>query len=252
MIKKSVAKIFAAMGYDVIRRNRAAAAYESEVETLIDAVSPFTMTSRERMFALYQAVGYLHANKIDGDFVECGVWRGGSAMLTAMTLKRLGDFGRKLFLYDTFEGMSSPGEYDVDFQNRKMKDVWRDVKQEDTVMCYSTLEEVQQNMSLTQYPTGQIIYVQGKVEDTIPNVQPERIALLRLDTDWYESTLHELEHLYPRLVTNGVLIIDDYGHWKGARKAVDEYFKQRNIFPLLHAIDYTGRIMVKTEITPQS
>ena len=74
---------------------------------------------------------------------------------------------------------------------------------------------------------------------------PKQIALLRLNTDWFESTYHELVHLYPLLSKGGVLIIDDYGHWQGARKAVDTYFKEQGIYPLLHRIDYTGRIMQK-------
>ena len=85
-----------------------------------------------------------------------------------------------------------------------------------------------------------IHFVEGKVEDTIPAHAPERIALLRLDTDWYESTRHELEHLYPRLSRGGVLIIDDYGHWQGARQAVDEYFGDAHA-ALLNRIDYTAR-----------
>ena len=83
------------------------------------------------------------------------------------------------------------------------------------------------------------------VEDTIPNQAPKEIALLRLDTDWYESTLHELEHLYPRLVSGGVLIIDDYGHWRGAREAVDEYIDKHKLKLFLTRIDYTGRLCVK-------
>jgi hypothetical protein len=74
---------------------------------------------------------------------------------------------------------------------------------------------------------------------------PEQIAVLRLDTDFYESTRHELRHLYPRLVHGGVLIIDDYGHWAGARKAVDEYIAEEGIRLLLNRIDYTGRIAIK-------
>jgi hypothetical protein len=85
----------------------------------------------------------------------------------------------------------------------------------------------------------------GKVEDTIPADIPEKIALLRLDTDWYESTKHELIHLFPRLQKGGVLIIDDYGFWKGARKAVDEYFAENNIQILLNRIDDTGRMAIK-------
>jgi O-methyltransferase len=83
------------------------------------------------------------------------------------------------------------------------------------------------------------------VEDTIPASVPEQIALLRLDTDWYESTKCELEILFPRLVKGGVIIIDDYGCWQGARKAVDEYFNKNNIAILLNRMDDTGRIGIK-------
>ena len=107
----------------------------------------------------------------------------------------------------------------------------------------ATLDEVAApTCAATGYPAERLHFVEGKVEDTIPEQAPERIALLRLDTDWYESTRHELEHLYPRLSPGGVLIIDDYGHWEGARQAVDEYFKGE---VYLHRIDYTGRLAIK-------
>jgi O-methyltransferase len=79
----------------------------------------------------------------------------------------------------------------------------------------------------------------------LPEFAPECISLLRLDTDWYESTRHELIHLFSRISKGGVIIIDDYGHWKGAREAVDEYIRENNIKILLNRIDYTGRIGVK-------
>src|SRR5690606_24776929 len=101
------------------------------------------------------------------------------------------------------------------------------------------------NMVSTGYPMERCHFVEGKVEDTIPATVPDRISLLRLDTDWYESTRHELEHLWPLLQPGGVLIIDDYGHFEGARKAVDEYFLDRSDAPLLNRIDYTGRIAIK-------
>jgi hypothetical protein len=109
-----------------------------------------------------------------------------------------------------------------------------------------SLTEVKENMDSTGY-AGVKRYVKGKVEDMLQRKghTPARISLLRLDTDWYESTLHELTHLYPLLVSGGVLIIDDYGHWQGARKAVDEYFAGLGVFPMLNRIDYTGRIMIK-------
>ena len=98
-------------------------------------------------------------------------------------------------------------------------------------------------MGSTGYPPEWVAYVEGLVEETITRSAPTRIALLRLDTDWYESTHHELVHLYPQLERGGVLIVDDYGHFAGARKAVDEYFADDPI--LLSRIDYTGRMAVK-------
>jgi hypothetical protein len=104
---------------------------------------------------------------------------------------------------------------------------------------------VQRAVRSTGYDPGKIHLIKGKVEDTVPGAAPTKIALLRLDTDWYESTRHELEHLFPRLSPGGVIIIDDYGHWQGARRATDEFLAQHNIPLLLNRIDYTARIGVK-------
>ena len=112
---------------------------------------------------------------------------------------------------------------------------------------YASIEEVQRNMWSTGYPKERMHFVKGPVESTIPEHAPEQIALLRLDTDFYESTRHELEHLFPRLVKGGVLILDDYGHWEGQRAAVDEYCKKKGIHLLLTRVDYTGRVAVKVE-----
>jgi O-methyltransferase len=94
--------------------------------------------------------------------------------------------------------------------------------------------------------------VPGRVEETLAFDLPDQIALLRLDTDWYESTKVSLEQLYPRLVPGGVLIIDDYGHWQGCRKAVDDYFYKTDQKILLQRIDYTGRIGIKTVLNPST
>jgi O-methyltransferase len=209
--------------------------------------APFTMTSVERMYALWQAVRYVHRDAIAGDVVECGVWRGGSSMLAALTLLDLGEDSRTLWLYDTFEGMTEPTEHDVDLTGARMVDEWGTHRgqTEDLIFAYGALDEVKRNMASTGYPTERLRFIQGKVEDTIPAEIPDRIALLRLDTDWYESTRHELEQLYDRLAPGGVLIVDDYGHWAGAREAVDEYFARADVAPLLSRIDYTGRIGIK-------
>lgn len=207
----------------------------------------YTMTSTDRMFALYKAVEYISQNHISGDIVECGVWRGGSAMICAYTLKTFRDTNRTIYLYDTYSGMPEPGMYDrTVLGNNPAHKIWKlSLKEAADTWCYATLKEVKKNLYRTKYPKTKIRFIEGKVEDTIPAHAPRRIALLRLDTDWYSSTYHELLHLYPRLVPGGVLIIDDYGHWKGAQKAVDTYFWKHKAPILFNRIDYTGRIAIK-------
>lgn len=208
---------------------------------------PYTMTSIERMFSLYQCLEYVIKNNLEGEFVECGVWKGGSSMMMALYLKEKGITNRKLYLYDTFEGMSEPTDADKTFSGEKAKKLLNVQKKEneDSIWCYSSIDEVRDNIAITGYPVDNIVLVKGKVEDTLQLTLPGPVALLRLDTDWYESTKIELEKLFPLLVSRGILIIDDFGHWEGAKKAVVEYFSNMHKYPLLHRIDYTGRIMIK-------
>ncbi len=158
-----------------------------------------------------------------------------------------GDRSRKLHLFDTYSGMSEPTDKDISFRGEPARDTLSSKKETDPDFqwCGASVEEVRANMALTGYPMHQVALVKGMVENTIPHQAPERIALLRLDTDWYESTKHELEHLYPRLSDGGVLIIDDYGHWAGARQAVDEYIQNHGLAIMLNRLDYTGRIAIK-------
>jgi hypothetical protein len=217
----------------------------AEFLRLYERAESFTRTSVERMYALWEACRYIGKAGLEGDVVECGVWRGGSSMMAALALSEAGE-RRRMWLYDTFEGMPPPSDRDVDYTGASAVSALEgDVRAPGVSnnWAWATLEDVQSNMTATEYPAELLRYVPGKVEETIPAQAPERICLLRLDTDWYESTRHELEHLYPRLVKGGVLIIDDYGHWEGARGAVDEYFAERPVF--LGRIDYTGRVLVK-------
>lgn len=215
------------------------------IETIVRAL-PFTQTSPERLFALCEAVRYIAANDIPGDVVECGVWKGGSMMAVAHTLCQIKDRSRHLFLFDTFEGMTEPSEKDISFKGVYASEMLKSSKKEDSqsVWCYAPLEEVKQAINSIGYDPEKIHLIKGRVEDTIPDRAPLNISLLRLDTDWYESTRHELVHLFPRLSPGGVIIIDDYGYWKGARQAVDEYIKEKKIKLLLNRIDSTGRIGV--------
>lgn len=224
-------------------------------ETMIDLhrrVAPYTMTSPERLYALRRGVEHVVERGISGAIVECGVWRGGSMMAVAYTLQEL-DSLRDLYLFDTFEGMTPPTDTDRDIHGELASDR---LAEEDRATGWgwavSPRDEVEQNLRATGYDPDRIIYVEGRVEDTVPAHAPEDIALLRLDTDWYESTKHELEHLYPRLAPGGILIIDDYGHWSGAKRAVDEYLRDHDLPLFLHRIDYTGRIAVKPHTAPSS
>ncbi len=207
------------------------------------SVEPFTMTSPERVHALCASVRHVVKHDIPGSIVECGVWRGGSMMAAALTLARYRVL-RTLYLFDTFEGMPPPTEHDVEnHSGRPASDVLDRSDKNSLFVAKASLDDVKRNLSLTGYPSDRLVFTPGKVEDTIPLAAPETIAILRLDTDWYESTKHELIHLWPRLVTGGILIIDDYGYWSGARKAVDEYFADMPVF--LNRIDCTGRLVIK-------
>lgn len=216
------------------------------VRDIYNTVQPYTMTSPERVNALVRSVEYLERSQIPGDIVECGVWRGGSMMAVAKTLLRLEATPRNLLLFDTFEGMPPPDELDVDLEGRSASAIMDEQEPESShVWAVAQFREVKQNMEETRYPTEHVTYIKGKVEETLPKHAPDQIALLRLDTDWYASTRHELIHLYPRLVPGGIVIIDDYGHWEGARKAVDEYIEDNNLPLFLCRIDYSGRLAVK-------
>jgi hypothetical protein len=218
--------------------------FDDELIELCERVGPFTLTSHERIAALRDAVRHVIATDVAGAFVECGVWRGGSAMVIAATLRELGIHDRDLFLFDTFTHMPFPGEEDVDVFGRAAADYYEVASAADAFR-YLPLEAVQDAVASTGYPRERTHFVQGMVEETIPEQAPAEIALCRLDTDWYESTAHEMEHLYPRVAPGGVLLIDDYGHFQGSKKAVDEYVAAHDLRLLLHRIDFTGRLVVK-------
>lgn len=249
-MKKIVKAALAGAGWELTRtserQSQALADLSAADRAIVSRVEPCTMTSLERRASLIGAVDHVVRHRLPGDIVECGVWRGGSMMAIALALMARGDTSRHLYLYDTFEGMSEPTEHDRALSGELAQAQLERTERDHPLWAVASLEDVQANLASTGYPADQIHCVRGKVEDTIPGVLPAgRIALLRLDTDWYESTLHELHHLYPRLVRHGLLIIDDYGHWQGARRAVDEYFAQSAEPVFLHRVDYTARLVVK-------
>jgi hypothetical protein len=236
-----------ATGYDVVRFNEGLGDLDPSVSETVRVVRPYTLTSVRRIVALCDAVRYVTRNQIPGDIVECGVWKGGSMMAIARTLMHAGDQSRHLYLFDTYEGMTAPGDRDISAQGRPASDMLNneDRKDPQSVWCVAPLDQVLRAMNSVGYESSKVHFVKGRVEETLPSMAPERISLLRLDTDWYESTRHEMEQLFPRLSTGGVLIVDDYGHWQGARQAIDEYIEANKLRILLHRIDETGRCAVK-------
>jgi hypothetical protein len=206
--------------------------YDDEVKRIIAAVRARTMTAHEKLHALVVATRYIVDHGIPGDLVECGVWRGGSMQAVAHALLGRGVSDRDLHLFDTFEGMTEPTAADRAMDGTPAAELLERSPRTARVWAEASLEDVRAGMAETGYPAERVHYHVGPVEATIPGEAPETIALLRLDTDWYESTRHELAHLYDRVSPGGVVIADDYATWQGARQAVDE-FLARTGAPLL-------------------
>ena len=241
--KKFLYKFLYKFGYEIRKLNfERVEEMTSEENQIIDKCLKYSMTTKLRMWALINSINYIFNKKIDGDFVECGVWRGGNLILYNL-LNEKKNQNRNIYGFDTFEGMTFPSKFDFKYDGRSAIDLYYKRSKFNDGWCRSTLDEVEKNI-LKECPDHNINLIKGKVEDTLlieKNI-PKKISILRLDTDFYESTKIELEVLFPRLENGGVLIIDDYGNYKGARKAVDEYFKNK---PFLIYVDHTCRLLIK-------
>jgi hypothetical protein len=212
-----------------------------------------TKVPAQRLFATIQACKYVLDADIAGDFIECGVWRGGNSIIAAGIFE-LYKSNKKVYLYDTFEGMTTPTSNDKDMEGNYAQDLLPTTKGINDIWCYASIDDVKNNFSKINLMSEKIIFIKGDVENTLnlcsggggvnENI-PDNISVLRLDTDWYESTKKEMEVLYPKVTIGGVLLLDDYIYWEGAKKAVDEYFSKNGRKPLLHPIDYNGRLAIK-------
>jgi len=222
---------------------------EKNYENIIKFVRPYTLTSMYSIAVLLDSVNYIIKNKIEGDIVECGVWRGGSIMAIAKMLIDLKNKSKEIYLFDTFEGMTKPiGEIDIDISGISMLEQFEKMKitEESSNWMRSSLLEVKEAVYSTGYDKEKFHFIKGKVEDTLPKKSPEKISLLRLDTDWYKSTKHEMINLFPKISKGGIIIIDDYGSHLGSKKAVDEYLSENNILLFLSRIGAGGtRVGVK-------
>lgn len=202
--------------------------------SLVERCQPYTMTTPERMWALREAIRCIDNNYVDGAIVECGVWRGGSMMFSALSTRDQ----RHLYLFDTFDGMTAPCEHDITHAGVPGERLYKSAK------FRVGLREVKDNMKSTGYPQDLIHYVVGDIRETAKDFK-EPIALLRLDTDFYDSTKAELEYLYPLVQRGGVVILDDPGEWDGCNKAMQEFLDTLYPCPLVHRIDYSARMWVK-------
>jgi hypothetical protein len=193
------------------------------------------MCSPARLRALHEGVKYIVGNHLEGDLVECGCARGGSAALIALSLRQLGE-RRKIWLLDTFEGLPAPTADDPDFEIAELF----------TGSCRGQLDDVR-DLFMQQGVADRVEFVKGLFQDTLSSTPIERIAMLHIDGDWYDSVKACLEALYDKVVPGGIIQLDDYGYWKGARKAVDEFLAKREIRAPLERLDYSGRSLLKPD-----
>jgi len=259
-IKTNIRKLIKKSGWELVRSSILTQMlhgiptdYDVAHADTYQKVKDYTMTNSQRIVAICNATDYLTKNNIEGDIVGCGIWRGGAIMAAIDSLQKNEDVSREIYLYDTFEGMTTPAhQYDIkkggnSGLGKTAEELYKTATAADLIFCYSSLEEVKQNIESLNYPAGKIHYVKGMVEDTIPKIISQKIALLYFNICFYESTLHALKYLFPLLVPGGVIIIGDYGDWEGTRKAVDEYIEINKIRLLLNRIDQTGRVGIKAD-----
>ena len=211
--------------------------YQLNKENLLELIKPYTVLSEERKNALYQCAESVNSNNIQGDFVECGVLNGGSAGILGGILLE-SNMNRKMWLFDSFEGLPEPSEADIDSHGEKgKKGLFTGSEEKVRELIFDKLKMSDKRVEI----------VKGWYEKTVPETEKriDKIAVLHMDCDFYESVKICMNSLFDKIQSGGYLVIDDYGRWKGCKKAIDEFFMQRNIIPELSESDYTGRVYKK-------
>ena len=273
-MKKTLKKILAKFGYNIIKvpggygnvlKNRLSSYlnkgyfYEGEAFEAMQVVSSNTMLTYEPLITLFEQVVYCEKNNIEGDFVECGTWKGGATGMMALANLKYGKQRRQLHLFDAFQEICQPDEEHDDKQLVKEVKSLSKVKNfgeklqpltgvYDQFGGAGTLEENKKLLESTiQYPSDCLHYHVGWFQDTLPADAQEidKIAILRLDGDWHASTKVCLDHLYDKVVKNGIIIIDDYGYNTGCKKAVDDFLAERKAFPIINYVSGSCRYFFK-------
>ena len=253
MLKRLIKKFLSKLNYRIISKND----WSSKVENLIveasendlnefKKIDSISLTSYPNRWSLLQSLNHICENNVEGDIVETGVYKGANLILINNFLYRH-NLEKRIYAYDTYSGQPEPSEKDYDIKGTKMTDKFDDYKKKNIIPVFCSLKEVKNNISkYSNHDLSKITFIKGKVEETLIDEKniPKKISLLRLDTDFHDSIKKSLEILYPKLNNGGVLIIDDYGHFKGAQIAVDNFFQnKKNIW--MHRVDYTCRLIIK-------
>lgn len=215
-------------------------------------VIPYTMLSIPRLSNAYECTAEAIRQHIPGDIAECGVWAGGSTGLMFAAARDSGDANRRFHLFDSFEGLPQPSSKDgkdvlqgylKDNQDRVLDEGKGDLIAINACAAPRQLAE-ELFFKVLGAPPDLIIFHQGWFQNTVPAAvasgQVKQLSVLRIDGDWYESTRICLEHLCPLVSPGGFVIIDDYGHFEGCRKAVDEYLAVHGKGTQLSKIDSDG------------
>ncbi len=272
-LKKAIKKTLARIGVNIVRVPRLTGnlshrlnrhlhmgyVYEDEAFEAIQVVSSNTMLTYEPLVTLFEQVIYCEKNNIAGDFVECGVWKGGATGIMALGNLKYGSARRHLHLFDAFQEICQPDEeHDDKAIVSEVKKLAKTKKFATTLQPLTGIYDqfggpgtLTENKKLLEqvigYSSDYLHYHVGWFQDTVPvdSKAIDKIAILRLDGDWYQSTKVCLDNLYDRVVKGGVVIIDDYGYSSGCKKAVDEFLAGRKVYPVLNYISDTCRYFLK-------
>jgi len=261
VIKPLLKSVIGRLGYELRKKEARVLGYDHEDRAVaaIEKIRPYTMLPVERLITLHQQASHCERIRLPGAFVECGVWKGGSVALMALANLEAGAARRDLHLFDSFTDICEPDQaVDGERAVREVK-AWSkgggvDGKLAPVAGFYDSMGgagTLEGNKELLEKVVGYdpkfIHYHVGWFQDTLPKAAAEigEIAILRLDGDWYASTIVCLEHLYDKVVEGGFVIVDDYGAYEGCRKAVDEFRQQKKITAYLHHIDGEARYWIK-------
>lgn len=218
-------------------------------EDIYYSVKDHTVNSLAGAVSLIGCVRYVVEHGIPGALVECGVYRGGNIEVMVKAMQMLGRGDRDIYAFDTFDGMPQPADIDVEFGVDPAAVMWEKYRDGDSLTgshwMRGTIYEVMDRVFPLGYPKERLHFVKGMVEDTLPTLAPEQVAVARFDTDFYSSTKAEFEYLYPRVSPGGVIIIDDYGAFQGSKLATDEYLKDNGIDVTLQIVDKNIRAFQK-------